>query len=68
MTHRMDEEQPVDVLYLDFSKFFANVVHCILLEKLVTHVLEMVVYNSPGKEHWTVEIRMLHILDHFTLS
>lgn len=68
MTHRMDEEQPVDVLYLDFSKFFANVVHCILLEKLVTHVLEMVVYNSPGKEHWTVEIRTLHILDHFTLS
>lgn len=31
------------------SAFFDTVVHTIILEKLVTHVLDMVVYKSPGK-------------------
>lgn len=30
-------------------RIFDTVVHTIILEKLVTHVLDMVVYKSPGK-------------------
>jgi len=40
MTHLVDEEKAVDVVYLDFSKVFETVPHSILLEELAAHVLD----------------------------
>jgi len=40
MIHLVDEGKVVDVLYLDFSKAFDTVPHCVLQEKLAVHSLE----------------------------
>jgi len=40
VTHLVDEGKAVDVVYLDFSKFFDIISHSILLEKLATHGLD----------------------------
>jgi len=39
VTHSVDEEKAVDVIYLDFGKVFNTVSHSILLEKLVVRGL-----------------------------
>jgi len=40
VTHLLDEEKTVDVIYLDFNKDFDSVFHSTLLEKMAAHVLD----------------------------
>jgi len=40
VTHLVDEEKAVDVVYLDVNKAFDTVSHIILLEKLAAHGLD----------------------------
>jgi len=40
VTHLVDKEKVVDVVYLDFSKVFDTVSHSIHLEKLAGHGLD----------------------------
>ncbi|KAK4809960.1 hypothetical protein QYF61_002917 [Mycteria americana] len=46
VTHLVDEGKAVDVVYVDFSKAFDAVSHCILLEKLAAHSLDSIEFLS----------------------
>lgn len=37
MAHLVDEQEAVDVVYLDYSKAFDTISHTIVLEKLTDH-------------------------------
>ncbi|KAJ7423686.1 hypothetical protein BTVI_08864 [Pitangus sulphuratus] len=52
VTHLVDEGKAVDVVHLGFSKVFATVSHCTLLEKLATHGLNFTGLKTgwPGPE------------------
>ena len=54
VTLLVDERKAIDVVYLDFSKAFDTLSHCILLEKLAVHGLDR---YTGLKTVWTARPR-----------